>query len=156
MLVDQKEVKMESSSPLRKTGSLLWLFVTVVVGTGMLFFAVVPQSLNWFGIKADHEAIVFGSRVFLATMAWFIFGHNRVTKFVAEVEKSGPFAVLAIGILVGVILEGGKLVAILQQAGFGLSDMVLMTAGFLAIIGGIIWAIVSYRKPKNKIGKEKK
>lgn len=122
-----------------------WYFFTALFGIVFLLFAVYPDSLAWFGIKASHETIVFGVRVFLFTALWFIFGHNGITQKVSEIERTGPIALVIIGVLVGVILEGAKLVAILQAAGFGMLDIVLMIAGLLAIFGGVAWAIKNKR-----------
>jgi hypothetical protein len=79
--------------------------------------------------------------VFIITALWFIFGNNRVTKVVAEVEKSGPIVVIVTSILIGIILEGGKLVKILQEAGFGLPDLGLMFLGLALIAGGLVWVV---------------
>jgi len=131
---------------IKKIFGLIWVVITILIGVAALFVAVCPNSLTWFGVHLSQESIVFGSRVFVFTLLWFIFGSNWVTEKVAEVEKSGPIALVAMGVLVGVILEGKKLVAILQKAGFGLDDLCFMVIGILAIIGGSIWAFKTYAR----------
>lgn len=132
----------------KRFGNGLWYVVTALFGIVFLLFAVFPDTLAWFGIKLSHETVVFGVCVFVATSLWFIFGDDRLTQKVSEIERTGPIALFIIGILVGIILEGAKLMTILQAAGFGMLDIVLMIAGLLAIVGGGAWAFINFKNKK--------
>jgi hypothetical protein len=122
----------------------LWLLVTIVAGAAILILAIFPEALQYLGVDLSHEALVVGVRVFLVTSLWFILGSDRATLKVAEVEKSAPIALIALGLTFGIILEGKKLIAILAAAGFGLVDVLIFALGAAAVAAGFFWAAKTY------------
>jgi len=123
----------------RKGLGWLWRIVTIILGLGILVVVLYPQALGWVGVALSKREAAVLTWAIIVTGGWFILGHNKIAWAVAEFEKSTPFALVVVGVVLAFVWQGQILVQILQKAGFGMTNILIMMAGFVAIIGGIVW-----------------
>lgn len=139
---------MKRNNILTQIGSVVGIILTVIAGLAILSFLIYPHILDHF-VKYSDETLVFGVRCILITALWFVFGHNKLTQAVSDIEKSGPTALVVIGIVLGIFFEGLKLVGILEKSGFGALDVVILVLGVLAIPAAAVWAYLLYTRRNN-------
>lgn len=121
----------------------VWRVVTIILGLGLLLIVLYPQALSWVGVTLSQRESAVMTWAIVLTVAWFIIGDNKVTWTVAEFEKTAPFALLLVGVVLTIVWQGSILVQALKEAGFGLTNILIMVAGMVAIVGAILWFFVS-------------
>lgn len=118
--------------------------LTVLSGIFLVATLFYPAILTWTGYNLVPDGPTGFARGGAAFLAWFIFGRDRITRMVSEINNSGPIAIAIVALIV-LYVYTRNIYNVMITA--GIFDDIAGSAVLLVILAAVaVWAYRTYRR----------